>query len=504
MKNLSLGKIESYDSFPQLIENEGKELFLVAEVMNKSHLEMDLMKKFHHILVNHEIRWRHAVPEGHPDAILGVWEETFVTDDGRMLAKGKLYGETEAQQAAQNLLRKWESEGKEFGVSSQVWKLMNKSEKVVAILFREASLTPFPRIAECTVYKIFEETEGGVKLSSLINKIEKARVEENPQITVSSHAGGEMPLFIYVNVSPSGIQGQGEEVARAIADVDQAVAALKSAANVSSGGVPGEQGQLGEQAPSPEEFVGNTNGQQDQNLNNQNIENKNIEDEEDPEEEESSEDIMQRKNNQRRKINAYEGSNMADKSAEIKLFEKTIEEKEKQIVDQKASITKNEGTIGELSDKVKEYEISLNEAKEVVDKFDDERKATKEKIKTLTEENEKLSNKNKELVLFPKRYKAAKLALNNSEDEKEIKSFIEKISSFSTEQVDTLIKSFEGLAKRIPQVDPNKPPKSDAVKGDVDTQLNETSDIDIDKLAEEYQGLEFLAKAAPDKYKIEK
>jgi chromosome segregation ATPase len=313
-----------------------------------------------------------------------------------------------------------------------------------------------------------------------------------------------MPLFIYVNVSPSGVNGQGEEVARAIADVDQAVAALKSAANVSSGGVPGEEGQLGEQAPTPEEFVGNTNGPQDENINNQNIENKNIEDEEDPEEEESSEDIMQRKNNQRRKINAYEGSNMAEKDAEIKLFEKTIEDKEKQIADLQASVTKNEGTIGELSDKVKEYEISLNEAKEVVGKFDDERKATKEKIDTLTAENEKLSNKNRELVLFPKRYKAAKLALHGSEDEKEIKTYIEKISSFSEEQVDTLIKSFEDLAKRIPQADPDKPGKSGAVKGDVDTQLNEDGNLNIDKLAEEYQGLDFLARAAPDKYKIEK
>jgi hypothetical protein len=415
-------------------------MILVAEVMNSSHLTKAELQAFHKYLQGKEIRWRHAIPEFDPDSILGIWEETFETDwkgKSRMFAKGKIFGETEAQVKAQSLLKKWEEEGKKFGVSSQTWKLSDKDNNTIAVLFREASLTPFPRIEDCLVYRIYEESEIGKTLSQIVNEIKESEktlegVEILKNEDLSANSGA--PLVININIGKDGAS-MNDGYAQAISEVDRALENLKSVAGV--GGMGGSSNlssdPSAEPAPAPEEYaemkgqaqpkeqpMGNEQGSQD------------------------DEDEIQKKNKQRQKLNAFEVEKMVenknlDEKLTISKYE--LELKNNEITDLKAKIDSFEAVKSEYEDKVKEYEVAMEAAKQKLTSFEAEKKSTSEKVQAVIKENESLKHKINEFKLYPKRWKLAKLAGNKTDES--IQAYFNEISDFSEKQLDVTIAALE-------------------------------------------------------------
>lgn len=495
-----MADIQTNDSYPKLVENESNELILFAEVMNSSQLSADELKQYHSYLVNHEIRWRHKVPEADPDAILGVWQETAEMDfkgKTRMYAKGTVWGETEAQQKAQTLLKKWESEGKKFGISSQIWKLLDKNEKTKAILFREASLTPFQRIEDCVVHKIYEGTDAGKTLTEMLeevlineDKIEGIQVEHNENA----------PLVVNINIGNDGA-GSDSKYAQAIAAVDQAVQNLKNVAGDGLGtNIAGDQQVPEEPAPSPEEFA-RMKGEGSGEVPGDQIQNPNPEQGQNPEEDE---DDVAKKNKQRQKLNAFEAkNNMTEQTniAEIKLFEHKLATSEKSVSDLNSKIEAYETAKTGFKDKIKEHEVAFGEVKEKLESFEAENKVLTDKAKTTLVSNEKLQARIVELELFPKRWKLAKLA--GKTNEKGIKQYFNEISDFSEKQLDVTIAALENISK----TNDSKPKTgSEGITGDVNLPTGSADSEQFEALAKKFEGDPegFLNNFAPDRYSLKK
>lgn len=448
-----MAEINTYDNYPKIISYEGKTMILVAEVMNSSQLTKSELQSFHKYLVNHEIRWRHQIPEANPDAILGVWIETFETDwkgKSRMFAKGKIFGETEAQQKAQALLIKWEEEGKKFGVSSQTWKLSDKNDKTVAILFREASLTPYPKIEDCLVYRIYEDTDVGKPLSKIVNEIKLSEkpiegVEILKSEDISANSGA--PLVININIGSDGASIDNG-YAQAIQEADAAIQKLKSLGGGIGGGsaLAAEPQQEAEPAPAPEEYVemkGQTVPQeQGQEQGREQVQERPIGNDQGSQDDE---DEITKKNKQRQKLNAFEVENMNEKTKNVDdkltISKYELELKEKEVVDLRAKVDSFESKLSDHEDKVKEYEVAMEAAKVKVASFETERKTLTGKVSAVIKENDGLKAKITEFGLYPKRWKLSKLAGNKTEES--IKAYFNEISDFSEKQLDVTISALE-------------------------------------------------------------
>jgi len=164
------------------IYNKGKSLFFVADILSKSFVSKDIMKRDAWTFTGKELRFRHKLPELEVDALIGHIHKSWFdpkTETIKTLSEVWDYKDSliELQDQVKN---------GNLSISAGYKKTLDEQNKeVIGIYGRELSLTPSPKCTKemgCKIDAIIQnEMKVMTNIEEVMEKLEKTVISQNKE-----------------------------------------------------------------------------------------------------------------------------------------------------------------------------------------------------------------------------------------------------------------------------------------------------------------------------------
>jgi hypothetical protein len=145
---------------------EGPVLRFQAIAITRDYCPKEFLGQLAETAKNKEIRFRHISPDNQVESYLGRILDTKL-QDGTMIITGEILGNTPEQQGVQQWIREQQAKGEPLGISMGF--IVTKDEKtnqVIRVDAREASITPSPKCGECRITNLLNEKSGEMRVMS--------------------------------------------------------------------------------------------------------------------------------------------------------------------------------------------------------------------------------------------------------------------------------------------------------------------------------------------------
>jgi hypothetical protein len=143
---------------------------------------------------NKEIRFRHISPDDQVESYLGRILDTKI-QDGTMLITGEILGNTPEQQGVQQWMREQQAKGEPLGISMGfIITKDEKTDKVIRVDAREASVTPQPKCGECRITKLLNENKNGEMRVMSTNQGTAQQAPTQPSPAPPAPAAAPVPI----------------------------------------------------------------------------------------------------------------------------------------------------------------------------------------------------------------------------------------------------------------------------------------------------------------------